>query len=205
MKLKICGLSNPNEVTTCVDNNVNFCGFILNYPKSHRYISYERAKNLLSIKRNKAEYVGVLVNPTFKELEKFSNLNLDYFQLYGQFNSKSLIDIKNKFEKKIIISIQIKNKDDIKKYKIVEEGSDIILWDSTGYERSLSWNYSWIKDIKIKGEKMVAGNITKDKLKNLSEIADIVDVSGALETNKVKDIKKIKEFIFLIKKLKNEN
>ncbi len=205
MKLKICGLSNPNEVTTCVDNNVNFCGFILNYPKSHRYISYERAKSLLSIKRNKAEYVGVLVNPTFKELEKFSNLNLDYFQLYGQFNSKSLIDIKNKFEKKIIISIQIKNKDDIKKYKIVEEGSDIILWDSTGYERSLSWNYSWIKDIKIKGEKMVAGNITKDKLKNLSEIADIVDVSGALETNKVKDIKKIKEFIFLIKKLKNEN
>ena len=108
-------------------------------------------------------------------------------------------------KKKIIISIQIKNKDDIKKYKIVEEGSDIILWDSTGYERSLSWNYSWIKDIKIKGEKMVAGNITKDKLKNLSEIADIVDVSGALETNKVKDIKKIKEFIFLIKKLKNEN
>ncbi len=205
MKLKICGLSNPNEVTTCVDNNVNFCGFILNYPKSHRYISYERAKSLLSIKRNKAEYVGVLVNPTFKELEKFSNLNLDYFQLYGQFNSKSLIDIKNKFEKKIIISIQIKNKDDIKKYKIVEEGSDIILWDSTGYERSLSWNYSWIKDIKIKGEKMVAGNITKDKLKNLSKIADIVDVSGALETNKVKDIKKIKEFIFLIKKLKNEN
>ncbi len=205
MKLKICGLSNPNEVTTCVDNNVNFCGFILNYPKSHRYISYERAKSLLSIKRNKAEYVGVLVNPTFKELEKFSNLNLDYFQLYGQFNSKSLIDIKNKFEKKIIISIQIKNKDDIKKYKIVEEGSDIILWDSTGYERSLSWNYSWIKDIKIKGEKMVAGNITKDKLKNLSEIADIVDVSGALETNKVKDIKKMKEFIFLIKKLKNEN
>ena len=205
MKLKICGLSNPNEVTTCVDNNVNFCGFILNYPKSHRYISYERAKSLLSIKRNKAEYVGVLVNPTFKELEKFSNLNLDYFQLYGQFNSKSLIDIKNKFKKKIIISIQIKNKDDIKKYKIVEEGSDIILWDSTGYERSLSWNYSWIKDIKIKGEKMVAGNITKDKLKNLSEIADIVDVSGALETNKVKDIKKMKEFIFLIKKLKNEN
>ena len=104
MKLK-SRLSNPNEVTTCVDNNVNFCGFILNYPKSHRYISYERAKNLLSIKRNKAKYVGVLVNPTFKELEKFSNLNLDYFQLYGQFNSKFLINIKNKFEKKIIISI----------------------------------------------------------------------------------------------------
>ena len=53
-----------------------------------------------------------------------------------------------------------------------------------------SWNHSWIKDIKIKGEKMIAGNITKDKLGNLSKLADIIDVSGALETNKVKDIKR---------------
>ena len=42
---------------------------------------------------------------------------------------------------------------------------------------------------------MIAGNITKDKLSHLSKLADIVDVSGALETNKVKDINKIKEFI----------
>ena len=48
------------------------------------------------------------------------------------------------------------------------------------------------KNIKIKGKKMIAGNITKDKLNDLSELADIVDVSGALETNKVKDISKIK-------------
>ena len=79
--------------------------------------------------------------------------------------------------------------------------SDIILWDSTGYEKSLSWNHYWIKDIKIKGEKMIAGNITKDKLSDLSKLADIVDVSGALETNKVKDIKKIEDFVTYVKKL----
>ena len=72
MKLKVCGLSNAIEVETCVANNVNFCGFILNYPKSHRYISYEKAKKLLRISKNKTEYVGVLVNPSLEELKKFS-------------------------------------------------------------------------------------------------------------------------------------
>ena len=48
---------------------------------------------------------------------------------------------------------------------------------------------------------MVAGNITINKLKYLKNYADIVDVSGALETNKRKDIKKIKEFVKQIRKL----
>ena len=205
MKLKVCGLSNPIEIETCIDNDINFCGFILNYPKSHRYISYEKAKKLLSINKNKTQYVGVLVRPNLEELEKFSQLNLDYFQLYGQYDSNSLIDIRNKFQKKIITTIQVKNKSDIRAYKNIERMSDIILWDSTGYEKSLGWNHYWIKDIKIKGEKMIAGNITKDKLSDLSKLADIVDVSGALETNKVKDIDKIKEFITHVKKINNEN
>ena len=205
MKLKVCGLSKPNEVEICINNNVNFCGFILNYPKSHRYISYEKAKRLLCINKNKTQYVGVLVQPTLDELKKFSQLNLDYFQLYGQYDNKSLEKIKNKFKKKIIATIQVKIKSDIEIYKNLQDASDIILWDSSGYEKSLSWNHSWIKDIRIKGEKMIAGNITKNKLVNLSKLADIVDVSGALETNKVKDTQKIIEFVTCLKKINNEN
>ena len=87
------------EIETCINNGVDFCGFILNYPKSHRFISYEKAKKLLNIK-NKIQFVGVLVNPSLEELKKFSQLNLDYFQLYGQFNNSSLKEIKSKFQKK---------------------------------------------------------------------------------------------------------
>ena len=205
MKLKVCGLSNQIDVQTCINNNVDFCGFILNYPKSHRYISFEKVKKLLSIEKNKTQYVGVLVEPSLEELSKFSKLNLDYFQLYGKYDDSSLKEIKEKFGKKIITTIQVKSKNDIRAYKNIERVSDIILWDSTGYEKSLSWNHYWIKDIKIKGEKMIAGNITKDKLSDLSKLADIVDVSGALETNKVKDIKKIEDFVTHVKKIKNEN
>ena len=205
MKLKVCGLSNPVEVETCISSNVNYCGFILNYPKSHRHISFDRAKDLTNVNKKNTSFVGVLVRPTEEELNLFSKLNLDYFQLYGNFNSEELIKIKDKFKKKIIATIQVKKKEDIDKYKLIINGSDIILWDSSGYEESLSWDYNWLKPISIKVKKMIAGNITIDKLENLVELADIIDVSGALETNKVKDINKIKKFTAEIKKISDEN
>ena len=205
MKLKVCGLSNPIEIETCVSLNINFCGFILNYPKSHRHISFDKARELTKINKGNSKYVGVLVEPTIEQLNQFSELNFDYFQLYGNFHPDELISIKDKFKKKIISSIQVKKKKDIYNYKLVESNSDIILWDSSGYEESLSWDYNWLKSVSTKVEKMVAGNITIDKIKNLVNLADTIDVSGALETNKVKDIDKIKEFNTVIKKIGHEN
>ena len=70
MKLKVCGLSNPIEVETCVELNVDYCGFILNYPKSHRYISLDKAKDLTDINKGKTKYVGVLV-----ETNKVKDIN----------------------------------------------------------------------------------------------------------------------------------
>ena len=201
----IFSLQTAVEVETCINSEVDFCGFIINYSKSHRYVSYEKVKSLLLKNKKNVRYVGVLVKPSLNELEKSSKLNFDYFQLYGQYENKSLIQNKKIFQKKIIASIQVKDKKDIEAYKKVEDGSDIILWDSTGFEKSLGWNHNWIKNIKIKGKKMIGGNITKDKLGELSKFADIIDVSGALETNKVKDINKIRSFMTHIKKVNNEN
>ena len=205
MKLKVCGLSNPIEIETCISSDVDYCGFILNYTKSHRNISLEKAKELTKINKGNTKYVGVLVEPTIEQLNQFSELNFDYFQLYGNFHLDELMSIKDKFKKKIISSIQVKKKEDIENYKLVESNSDIILWDSSGYEESLSWDYNWLKTVSTKVEKMVAGNITIDKIKNLVNLADTIDVSGALETNKVKDINKIKKFTAEIKKISHEN
>tara|TARA_B100001093_G_scaffold487177_1_gene523206 strand:- start:290 stop:907 length:618 start_codon:yes stop_codon:yes gene_type:complete len=205
MKLKVCGLSNSVEVKTCVALGVNYCGFILNYPKSHRYITFEKAKNLTDIDKGSTNFVGVLVEPTEEELNHFAKLKLDYFQIYGNFNSADLLKIKEKFKKKIITTIQVKKKEDIDKYRLIENYSDIVLWDSSGYEESFSWNFDWLKPVSIKVEKMVAGNITIDKIQDLEGIADTIDVSGALETNKVKDINKIKKFTAEVKKIYHEN
>ena len=48
MEVKVCGLSTVEHVKTCVNLGANYCGFILNYPKSHRFIQLEKAKDLTS-------------------------------------------------------------------------------------------------------------------------------------------------------------
>jgi len=205
MRVKVCGLSTIEHVKTCVDLGANYCGFILNYPKSHRFVELEIAKKLTNIEKKKTKFVGVLVNPKNEELERFSKLNIDYFQIYGNYSERKISEIKLKFNKKIIVAIQVKNKEDVLNYKKFEKVSDIILWDSSGFELSLDWDFNWIKSIKSNVTKMIAGNINIDKLEKIFNLADIIDVSGALETNKVKDISKIKTFLNNLKKLNNEN
>jgi len=205
MKVKICGLSTAEQVQTSIKYGADFCGFILNYPKSHRFIEFENAKELSKIEKKNTKYVAVLVNPNEDELEKFSKLNIDYFQIYGNYNSNLISNIKSQFNKKIIATIQVKNKKDVLNYKQFQDVADIILWDSSGLEYSLDWNFNWIRSVPNNITKMIAGNINIYKLKKILKLADIVDVSGALETNKVKDIIKIKNFLNSLKKLNNEN
>ncbi|MAJ85472.1 MAG: hypothetical protein CL687_00680 [Candidatus Pelagibacter sp.] len=205
MKLKVCGLTKTNQVETCIQNKVDYCGFILNFQKSHRFISLKQAKILTELKKGETKFVGVLVNPSEEELERFSGLKLDYFQLYGNYDSQSLLNIKKRYKKKLITTIQVNRQEDVYKYKKIESETDIILWDSSGYEKSIGWNYNWLRSINTKVKKMVAGNINIEKLDELVGLTDIVDVSGALETNKVKDIIKIKIFINELKKINDTN
>ena len=113
MKVKICGLTKVDQVTTAIEHCANFCGFILNYKKSHRYIDYQTAKKLTSLNKKSSSFVGVLVDPTQEELETFAQLNLDYFQIYGDYTSEQIKKIKDQYKKKIIIALKIKNKEDV--------------------------------------------------------------------------------------------
>ena len=63
-----------------------------------------------------------------------------------------------------------------------------------------------VKKVPTHIPKMIAGNIGIDTLENVSKIADIIiDVSGNLETNKVKDLNKIKEFLLKVKETNELN
>jgi phosphoribosylanthranilate isomerase len=205
MQVKVCGLTTGEQVETCVAYDANFCGFILNYKKSHRFINYKTAEQLTQIKKKNTSYVGVLVSPSEEELKIFSNLNIDYFQIYGDYSEKEISKIKINYRKKIIVSLQIKEAKDVLKYKTYEKVADIILFDSSGLHQSLSWNYNWIKQVPSSTLRMLAGNISIDMLESLKKITDIVDVSGALETDKVKDLNKIKIFLNKIKVINDKN
>jgi phosphoribosylanthranilate isomerase len=62
-----------------------------------------------------------------------------------------------------------------------------------------------LKKVKINKPLMIAGNIqVNDNLDNYKKIADIIDISGGLETSGVKDKSKIDIFLNKVEQLKNE-
>ena len=61
--------------------------------------------------KGKSKFVGVLVNPNKDELQKFSKLKIDYFQIYGNFSKNEVLKIKKNISKKIIYALQIKKKE----------------------------------------------------------------------------------------------
>ena len=113
--------------------------------------------------------------------------------------------LKEKYQKKIITAFTVQTSKDLKKYNLYKDVSDIYLFDSKGYEKSMSFEHSLIENIKFNKEVMIAGNIQiNDELENYKKIADIIDISGGVETSGVKDISKIEIFLKKIKNLKNE-
>ena len=207
MDAKICGIKDSKTLNYLVNHNYppRFIGFITNYPKSKRYIEYEKLKKLIDINKKNINFVSVLVDPNDETLEKIKDLNFDYYQLYNVSPEKTKI-IKEKYKIKIITALTIENQNDVEEYKKFEPISEIILFDSKGYEKSVGFNHELLNNVSTKVNKMLAGNIQyDDKLDKYSKITDIIDISGSLETSGEKDISKIKIFLENINKIKNEN
>jgi len=207
MDAKICGIKNTKTLNYIINhsNPPKFVGFITNYPKSKRYVEYENLKKLINIDRKKINFVSVIVSPNDEILEKIKDLNFDYYQLYDVSPEKTKV-IKEKYNVKIITALTIENKNDVEEYKKFESISEIILFDSKGYEKSVGFDHHLLNNVPTSVNKMLAGNIQyDDKLDKYSKITDIIDISGSLETSGEKDISKIKIFLENISKIKNEN
>ena len=190
LKSKICGVSDSKVLNFIVnhDHPPQFVGFIVNFPKSKRYIDIKNLKELIKIDKKKSLYVAVLVNPEKNILEEIKDLPFDYYQLYDCDPNK-IKSIKEKYGKKVITAITVKNIEDVKKYKQFLDTTDIYLFDSKGYENSMSFDHTLIENLNLNKKIMVAGNIQiNDNLENLKKIADIIDISGGLETDGLKDI-----------------
>ena len=84
LKSKICGVSDSEILNFIVNHNypAQFIGFIVNYPKSKRYVDIKKLKELMKIEKKNSFYVAVLVNPDQNILEEINELPFDYYQLY---------------------------------------------------------------------------------------------------------------------------
>ena len=203
---KICGISDQDTLNFIINHQYppQFIGFICNYKKSSRYIEVEKLNKILSLDKKKSKFVAVLVKPDKEILEKIKHLPFDYYQIYDC-TPEEIKKIREKYNKKIITALTVINERDVQKYHLFYEVTDIYLFDSKGYEKSMTFDHELIKKIKINKPLMIAGDIQiNDHLENYKKIADIIDISGGLETSGVKDKSKIDIFLNKIKQVHNE-
>ena len=202
LECKICGVSDSKILNFIINHQFppQFIGFIVNYPKSKRFVEINKLKSLIDIDKKKSKFVAVLVKPEDEILEKIQYLKFDYYQIYDC-TPEEIKYIKKKYNKKIISAITVENKLDLNNYKEFLPFSEIILFDSKGYEKSLGFDHNLLKNIPNDFKKMIAGNI---KIRDILDFKDkeyIIDVSGALEDSSgKKNINKINKFLIEVNK-----
>ena len=203
LKCKICGISDSKTLNFIINHKYppQFIGFIVNYPKSRRFIEFKKLNDLINIDKKKISFVAVLVKPNHEILEKIKDLNFDFYQLYDVSPERTK-EIKFKYNIKIITAITVASKDDVNKYKDYLKISNIILFDSKGYHKSESFDHSLLDKVPNELNKMIAGNIQIDDISNFKNKDFIIDLSGSLEDeNKKKDINKIDKLLNLFVKI----
>tara|TARA_B110001454_G_scaffold209455_1_gene222957 strand:- start:162 stop:776 length:615 start_codon:yes stop_codon:yes gene_type:complete len=198
IKLKICGVNSEKTINTIIKNGgCQYLGFVF-YPPSPRNLSIEQSKKLTSIVTNNIKKVAVVVKPENSFIEKIKN-QFDYFQIYDSTPSK-IKEIKLLSNKKIIQAIKIKKKKDVDLYKQYIGVADEFLFDSSGMQKSSTFNWNYLKNVKIKNW-FLAGGININNVNEALKLTQKIDISSALEDNPgIKSEKKVLNFLEKIKK-----
>ena len=200
--LKICGVSDPKTLNFILnhDHKPTMIGFITNYKKSRRFVEYEKLIELINVDKKQVNFVSVLVSPNDEILEKIKDLNFDYYQLYDVSPERTK-EIKLKFQKKIITALTISSKDDVIKYIDYSKISDVILFDSKGYDKSESFDHGLLSNMPSELNKMIAGNIQINDIPKFKNKDFVIYLSGACEDKSgKKDLNKIDKLLKLFGK-----
>ena len=202
MKIKICGLNPTRDVQICIDQKVNYLGFVF-YEKSPRNVRLIDIKELSKFDKKNSSFVAVTVNPSNEFIKKNLIGNFDFIQLHGSETKKRVSEIKN-MGFKIIKAIKVKEEKDIDESKEFDN-ADIILFDTPGMEKSLKFPKELIDKLPKSGKYALAGSISEDNVESISKLGvNFFDLSSSLESQLgYKDHQKIKSFIKKINEIKN--
>jgi len=197
IELKICGINSANTIKKITLNGgCKYLGFVF-YPSSPRNLSIENSRKLTSIVPNHIKKVAVLVKPEVVFIKEIKN-QFDYFQIYDSSPSE-IKKIKLVSNKKIIQAIKVKKEEDVNLYKQYIGIADEFLFDSSGMEKSFSFNWNYLKNIEIK-DWFLAGGININNLDLAQSITKKIDISSGLEDNPgKKSPKKILDFLTKVK------
>ena len=196
-KIKLCGLSSPDDIETANTLSPDYIGFVF-FEKSRRYVSPSKARELKKLLNSDIKAVGVFVNESVKAVaELLGEGVIDIAQLHGDEDESYIGELRKLTDKPIIKAFRIKSAEDI---LLCEESSaDYVLLDS-GAGTGTVFDWSIVKS--IKRPYFLAGglniNNVSEAVRSLAPFA--VDVSSGIETDGRKDKSKMTAFVNAVRK-----
>ncbi|MBA4688476.1 MAG: phosphoribosylanthranilate isomerase [Candidatus Galacturonibacter soehngenii] len=199
VKIKICGITSPEESKYLINNQVDYMGIVLFYPKSKRNKSISEAREILkSLSLQVIKKVAVTVSPTIQQVREIEALGFDYIQIHGTLSKET-------FEEIQIPILRAFNGNDLNMYEVYHNCPKIhgYVFDAAipGGGKTFDWSIlsQFPRDDKLF---ILAGGLHADNVAEAIEKVrpDVVDVSSGVEGTKGKDALKIKEFVENVKK-----
>ena len=191
-ELKICGLSRLEDIIAVNRHGADYAGFVF-CQKSKRYVDPYKANELISLLRADIKPVGVFMDEPLDNVVRIARISgVELVQLHGHESEEYVEYVKRTLDRPVI-----------KAYKASEEGAlekaansnaDYVMIDSgAGSGKKFDWNI--LKD--FKRDYFLAGGLDPESVGEAIRMLEpfAVDVSSGVETDGIKDEKKIAEFI----------
>lgn len=196
MKIKICGLTRPEDIA-CVNRLLpDYIGFVC-WPGSRRFVSEEQAARLKAALSSEIRAVGVFVDAPVEEITALLQKGvIDMAQLHGEESEEDVRRIRELTGKPVIRAVKVSCRRDVEEWQ--GSAADYLLFDSgMGSGRTFDW--SLLEE--VKRPYFLAGGLGADNLEQvLTQIRPYgVDLSSSVETRGYKDPQKICQVMEMIR------
>ena len=200
VRVKICGITNPEDALWAAECGADAVGFI--FAKSPREISAGRAEKIRAVLPPFVTAVGIFVDPDPRRArEIFDDVTLDFVQLYGG-DERRFLEESGLDPRRLIRSISVGSKEDFG--EIEKASSKIIHLDTKvegqagGTGRTFDWSLAAEARRKYGRQIILSGGLTPGNVADAIKVASpqAVDVSSGVESGPgKKDSDKVSEFI----------
>lgn len=203
--VKICGLSTPETLEAALAAGVDMIGLVF-HPKSPRFVTREKARELAAIARGRAEIVALIVDfdPT-QAAELVADINPDWLQLHGGETPEQVAAIRAASGKRVMKALGVATPADLAGIPAYAGVADRILLDAKppkdaaypgGHGKPFDW--SILAELDPGLPFMLGGGLDPANVADAIRISRPagVDVSSGVESAPgVKDIALIRNFI----------
>ena len=191
-KIKLCGLSRPDDILAANELAPDYIGFVF-WRKSRRFVDYDTAIELKKLLDPKIQAVGVFVDEEPDTVNRLLNRNIiDLAQLHGGEDESYINRLRRLTDKPIIKAFRIKTESDIQ--SAMNSTADYILLDSGAGTGSM---FDWELLRGVNRPYFLAGGLSPDSaalaVRSLHPYG--VDVSSGIETDGLKDKIKMTAFV----------